>query len=1418
MRKSFVIIGEQTLPHVCADYLLSRGHNITAIVSSNITMRQWAYKLSIPTFCSLDAEATDFLKQHNYDYLMSIDNEYYLSETLRQTAKSLAINYHNSLLPKYAGLNVSTWVILNDESWHGVTWHVVEESYDTGDILVQKSFQVLHSDTALSLNLKCYENAINSFKELVSAIELNKILKVKQDSSRRTYFPFSKIPQNNGLLDLTSSAEEIFRMFRALHYGNFYNEVAQPKLYLGSYMYCVLGLNILASKSCHESGVVICCNDKEIIVSTKTQDISITKLMTMLGDQPLISEVSRENNLCVGESIAVISEKFLHRYLKKSKLSKKFQKFWVTEFSNIRGANWPYQIGNYGSKNFQEIGSTSPGELLNQQTNPLLTCVISILYTLYFINGEKNFIAWYRHQEAEINSLNVKGLLVTDYPINTDINDNETLVSSIRKITNQLQNISSSAYLCQELIITNPDIKPLSLDKTILISTQKREHSLKQCEQYKIIFHIDPDTYQIDLVVNEALLSNKTDSLLLKNHLKYILNILYQITIAKVSYVKDLTLVCHESERETLAPTFVKEVNSNETIANNLFIFMIGNVTMRLGSVAIVENNREYTFREFIRDVEQVSDLIIKNIGSTQSFVPFIFERSYEMLVCLFAIIKSGHAYVPIDINYPPDRIDYIVNHSGAKVVLTKSSFNFKLNNSATKKTSINIRNGFSFDIHSNILSTLSEKYELRNLAYLIYTSGTTGRPKGVMVTKKNLYNYASWFHKEFDLGFNSIVDFSSSIAFDISVPCTVVPLIYGAKVVICSQKTKRSPEEYLAHISSNKITHVECTPSQMNMLLFYPDKVKALQSLEWLLLGAENLVKSDVLRWFNLNSSHTLVNEYGPTECTVGVSSFLITNNFLKESQSDRIPIGKASSNNCFYVLNEKKQLCPIGVPGQLFVSGKSVTDGYLNCAQDIKKCFTKIHINGKEITCYATGDLVRWCYDRNVEYIGRIDNQCKVLGFRVEPDEISSRLLTHEAISQCKVYVESDKQRHHWIIAYIVISAKLSPTKKELIDFLKKQLPSYMLPNRYYIVDKFPMTINEKLDQSTIKNFIISEITATPTRIEANFTLKEMVSDILDTHFFNDDDNLYDVGLDSLKSLRIINAIESQYKVKLGLLDIIQNATVNALLNCINTYSEILVPETSFNICVSLKDTGIKSPLFLLHPLGGGLFWYSHFAQFISEDRPIIGLQDPGLDHKGRGLFSTFEQMASFYYQEILKAQPSGPYYLAGASFGANLACAISDIFNKNGEKVNFLGLLDGWLHYDYEKINIDYLKNNISGFSRELGQEGVDWSMQRQLNRIKLISNYHQRKIHCPVVLLKAKELLPVFSENHCGDNGWGEVCMDTFHVHYVSGNHETMFNSENIPNLVNVINSYLANTDAQHIYVPQPPLINQPVTAI
>ncbi len=547
------------------------------------------------------------------------------------------------------------------------------------------------------------------------------------------------------------------------------------------------------------------------------------------------------------------------------------------------------------------------------------------------------------------------------------------------------------------------------------------------------------------------------------------------------------------------------------------------------------------TFEELNKKSNRLARLLRKKGVRPNSIIAIMPRQSYEMVVGILAVLKAGGAYLPIDPDYPQNRINLILEDSETDILLTHSDIADKVQFNGEI---IHIDNDELYPVNDEDLEEVNEP---EDLACVIYTSGSTGTPKGVLVKHRNMVNFANWRIKNYNYNKKDVSLQLLSVAFDGFGSIFYSSLLSGGTLVIIEEESRMNYSFIRSVLQDRRVTNMCLVPSMYRAILDGAKK-EQLSNIRFVTLAGEKADESLIDMSNYINPEIMISNEYGPTENTIASTSY------KGMTRGTTSIIGKPIANHSVFIVNEDLNLVPVGVPGELCVSGAGITGGYLKRPQLTEEKFISIPINNTSITIYRTGDLAKWLDDGNIEFLGRVDYQVKVRGFRIELGEIENSLLSYEPVKECIVMVNDDTKGSKYICAYIVSDRNL--TAVELRDYLSGMLPEYMIPSQYIRLPEIPLMQNGKADRNELAKYTKNIDTGVEYSAPANIKeemLTALWQEVLSLERIGVNDRFFDIGGDSMKAVKI-SELCLEKGIKISAKDIFTYKTVAKIVQNVN------------------------------------------------------------------------------------------------------------------------------------------------------------------------------------------------------------------------------------------------------------------------
>jgi len=790
-------------------------------------------------------------------------------------------------------------------------------------------------------------------------------------------------------------------------------------------------------------------------------------------------------------------------------------------------------------------------------------------------------------------------------------------------------------------------------------------------------------------------------------------------------------------------------------------------------AVAVVFEEEQWTYRELNRRANQLAHYL-RTLGvGPEVLVGICARRSLDMVVGLLGVLKAGGAYLPLDVDDPPERLAFMLEDARASVLLTQRGVVERLPACEARIICLDSEwEEIACQSHAASVTYNPESgVTVENLAYVIYTSGSTGKPKGVLITHRGIGNLALAQNRAFGVQSDSHVLQFASLGFDASVSEVFATLLAGATLHLGTQESLLPGRALLQLLRDRGITTVTFPPSVLAVL-----PVEELPELRTLVVAGETCPADLVARWA---VGRRFINAYGPTEGTVCAT--------LTECDAGggKPAIGRPIANVQVYILDRDLQPVPIGVPGELYIGGLGLGRGYLGRPRLTAEKFVP-HPFSEEpgARLYRTGDLARYLPDGNIEFLGRIDYQVKVRGFRIEPGEIEAALGQHPAVREAAVLARGDRPDDRHLVAYVIPAQQPVPTIDELRDFLRERLPVYMVPSAFVTLDTMPLTPSGKVDRGKLpapgQKRPELERAFTAPRDAQERQLAEIWERVLGVQPVGVQDNFFELGGHSLLAVRLSAQIEKAFGQELPLAALFQAPTIEQLASVLRQAGRPAPCST----LVAMRPTGSNPPFFVVPGNLGNVFTdLGNLARYLGLNQPFYGLQD-SVQNPAR-----IEALAARYLGEIRAVQSKGPYLLGGVCSGGIVAFEMAQQLQAQGQQVFLLALVEpscprapGLCAYGGFVVSV------LRRFARRLGHRSHGAvrrgsAEQRAYLRLKLkvianmwaVIRYTPRSYPGRIELFLTLESLESPRAPHLG---WQELTTGGVALHVIPGVHNTI----------------------------------------
>jgi len=1072
-------------------------------------------------------------------------------------AEKYSINFHDSLLPEYAGIHATSWALINEEKCHGITWHLMNENIDEGAILRQQVVDISEEETAYSLNVKCFVAATESFTELIDDLaddRLNIEPKTIEKSKtvvkdKKSYFgKYKKVPAG-GVITFAARAEEISALVRGLNFGSHPNTLGVPKLKVAEAFVVVKKLTVLDTNSNKNPGTVLNGTSEFIQVSTLGNDIRINELATLDGEFLPILQFRKIHG--VGKYYQFIGLDPQEADLVTSLYSSisKFEDAWVRKHEGWQASAMPYRKTHIAlhkksstDASFQSIEFSVPKVLSLhleqkhkdwQRNDFILFAFISFLIRLsedsYFCFG------------LSVNGLEgVEGLVSSYVPCTITIDDDKSVAENFSQAKEVLA--ISKMQLSYPLDLGSRYPTMLSSDNPgaryysvvcVQDLTELDEFMVKKHGDIDFALVIDKSGRSGCCVFDENIIDSEDVSKLLEQF-----NVLMEGCASSLDQTVYELPILPEAEKTKLLTSWnnTKADYPRDSCFHELFSRQ---AKTRPDAIAVIYEDQTLTYSELDKKSKTLAKYFqVKGVEPNQ-LVAICMDRSLDMVVGLLAVQKSGGAYVPLDPAYPNDRLSYMLADSKARIVLTHQQAKTKaleitelVNNNPDKEglLVVSIDEDWS-DIEAEVRNKKLEKsVQPSDLVYVIYTSGSTGKPKGVMIPNSALVNFLFAIKNKLSVQANDSFLAVTTYCFDIAYLELYLPLLVGAECILTATQDQSDPDKLLTLISKHKPALMQATPATWKILFAsgWTNQENVTQ-----LCGGEPLPTALQQEFVKTGSESW--NMYGPTETTIWSTCQSVCS-------ETPIKIGKPIANTQVYIVDSHGQLVPVGVAGELWIAGDGIAKGYVNRPDLTAEKFIQNPFSENQYDrLFKTGDLARWQEDGSIECLGRIDQQIKLRGFRIELGEIESVLTSHHQVKQAVVVVqESETTRLMAFFTSVSTSHENELVTNDLREYLADKLPSYMIPAFFESVSKFPLTPNGKVDRKKLakqKVSIVQHSSKTEQKLSSD-DIENKVHNlwhlVLQVEGIGRDDGFFQVGGNSLLAVSLAKKIQVQFNCK--------------------------------------------------------------------------------------------------------------------------------------------------------------------------------------------------------------------------------------------------------------------------------------------
>ena len=971
-----------------------------------------------------------------------------------------------------------------------------------------------------------------------------------------------------------------------------------------------------------------------------------------------------------------------------------------------RGAHVSFKLGSELTQKLTELSKAEGATLF-------MTLLAAFKVLLFRYTGESDIVVGAPiagRNRVETESL--IGLFVNSLALRTDLSGNPTF----RQLLGRVRQVAFEAYAHQDVPFEKlvEELNPVrDVSQTpvfqVMFGLQNAPRSAPQLNNLAVTrVAVDTHTAKFDLTL---LMTETADGLSgwleysadlfdastierLQQHFE---NLLTSVTLNPNGRIANLPFMTAQERQQILF-----DWNATKTAfprARCIHELFEEQARSSPNAVAVVFNDSEITYGELNRKANQFARYLRQRGVGPDVIVGLATEGSIEMIVGLLAILKAGGAYMPLDPSYPHERLLFMIEQANVKLILAQKHLLASLPASCAAMIPLDYD---AREIKNHDDQNLSRVSDAENLAYVMYTSGSTGQPKGVSVTHRNVVrlvkntNYTNFDAAAVFLQF-------APVTFDAATFEIWGPLLNGAKLVVTAPGME-SLENLGQTIQHYGVTTLWLTAGLFHQLVDH--ELDNLQGVRELIAGGDVLSASHVRKVTKTLRNCRLINGYGPTENT----TFTCCQTLTSFDTGRSVPIGRPISNTQVYVLSDEMEPVPVGVPGELFIGGDGLARGYLHDPSSTAEKFLPnpfATTPGERL--YRTGDLVKWRRDGSLEFLGRLDQQVKVRGYRVELGEIEFALAQHGDVRECVVTTEASPSGDKRLIGFVAPKAGTAPRPEELKTFLSEKLPEYLAPSFIVILDSLPLSANGKVDRQAlpkIEDLALGDQFVAP-RTPEEAGIANLWKSLLGLEKVGIRDNFFVLGGHSMLAVRLISEIKKAYDKKIPLSFLYQGATVEALAAFVsgdNSYAHLTLSQ--------IKPGSSWPPFFCVSGPEVNALGYATLAHRLGEEQPVYSLQGEfRREIEGEYTPEEIESWAADYLKAVRELQPEGPYMFGGMCTGALIAFDMAAQLEAEGQETGLLVIFDTW---DILTMNrlwvVDYYLRHLRFLRRQSREQQI------------------------------------------------------------------------------------------------------------
>ncbi len=756
-------------------------------------------------------------------------------------------------------------------------------------------------------------------------------------------------------------------------------------------------------------------------------------------------------------------------------------------------------------------------------------------------------------------------------------------------------------------------------------------------------------------------------------------NLLEEIVERHTQPISELS-VLSETERNRIIYEFnqtEREYDRNAT----LYALFEAQVKNSPNAIAVIFEDQEYTYVEVEARINAIENYFVENNVKKGDVVAVMLERSVDLICTIMGLFKLGSVYLPIDIETPKERVEFVLEDSHAKIVVVDTKTMAVKDRLSEHIICLNVGSCNTHQVKT--IKKYKPNFDSEHSAYIIYTSGSTGQPKGVEISHRALVNFSCAVSPLLNGNGSKSILAITNPTFDISILELVIPLFYGLQILLANQVQSKNFIELNLWASKWNPDIIQITPSRLVGLISLTDENLWLTKIKTMLVGGEKF-PYDIVKTFIINNrSVSVYNMYGPTETTIWSTFAEIT--FESNWKNS---IGSPIVNTQIFILDKFFKSLPIGVKGEVFIGGDGVAKGYVNREELTAQRFVHIPYSDKRV--YSTGDIARWCPNGDLEFVGRNDHQIKIRGYRIEINEIYSVVMASGYVKSAAIIIANENSELAQIKCFYI------PTDDTVVPetirkSVQNKLMNYMVPNIFVPLKEMPLNPSGKIDYGSLEK--IETVATNRPSIEWNekeLKIADIFKKILLVSEIDNNHSFFDMGGSSITILKLASELSIAFGIQVQIAQLYLNQTVSQIANMIDETME------QVKYVIPLNRSMSKRNIFFIHGQDGDVFYYKDIARLLEGKYKVYGIRIRGYN-SDQSMHTHYRKMLQDYIDEIKIVQPEGPYYIGGFCAGSPLSYEMSIMMEDLGDEIGQLILLDEdpYLIRQYPEMYVDLLR---------------------------------------------------------------------------------------------------------------------------